>query len=976
MKPGFPRSWRIAVFAAAMVFAPIAAHAMGDEEFVGPFAGWANVKTTYGAAGNGATDDTAAIQKALNSLSSTNPTIYFPPGTYLVTQTLTLTAQEYVNIIGADPSTTAIEWGGASGGTMLHLNGVAYSRFDRLTFNGKGNAGVTVDQSWDGSTGYFDTGNEYADDVFENAGTGFRCGNLGYGCAETSMLRDQFLSDTIAGVAMENFNALDMFIWYSLFQNDAEGVSNQPGAGNFHVFNSIFEDSTTADITIGNTGGFNFRDNYSIGSHQFIGPSIGTSNPATITVEGNTILDTTNPQSIVVGNLGPVVLIDNTIRSLASVLTGPVVTVANWNPSDLFSMGNTFTVASPTYANGHYHSVGDQVVARSTVNPSPPTLPGTPPNNNRRIFEVAPGSTAAQIQAAIGSAAAATTDKPVVHIQPGTYSINKTLVVPAGSDMQIIGDGYYSQLVWTGSGTGPVMQLQGPNKATLQDFSVNGNNYSGNGIEVQDVDQAGSSIFMEQPNLSSSYTNLFVDGLDYTNVQLHDFYHEYDSTAGVTSVDVTGGPDASQGNWQGGVTNIFAGASSGNYISYGLSNGAHFSVRDIWYDAGAGGDLIANVTGPSTFSYAGSMLSFPGISTQIALNNFAGTAALANLNMNGNVSISGSSSNARVLGLGLVGPSTTFFGNTSNPAAATELLNGETTANPPSGSATAELPEQGTANASFLTPTLNQLRTQQPSLLARLASGVTDVRFYRVFVSNAITGIHLDNVSASAGNGACGSANGVAASSAPASGLCSTGMASAVSGSGPWNWSCAGSSGGTTASCSAPLHPAAVNGSCGTSNGADLTSVPTTGLCSMGAASAVSGAGPWTWHCAGSNRGSTASCSAQLEISGVCGSANGTDVASAPTANLCSVGSASAVTGSGPFAWTCAGSNGGSAASCAAQLEINGSCGSANGVAMSAKPTKYLCSTGAASAVTGKGPWDWTCAGGNGGTTANCSTVR
>ena len=461
------------------------------------------------------------------------------------------------------------------------------------------------------------------------------------------------------------------------------------------------------------------------------------------------------------------------------------------------------------------------------------------------------------------------------------------------------------------------MQLQGPNKATLRDFSVNGNNYSGNGIEVQDADQAGSSIFMEQPNLSSSYTNLFVDGLDYTNVQLHDFYHEYDSTAGATSVDVTGGPDASQRNWQGGVTNIFAGASAGNYISYLVSNGAHFSVEDIWYDAGAGGDLVANVTGASTFSYAGSMLYFPSTGTQIALNNFTGTAALFNLNMNGNVSISGSGSSARVLGLGLVGPSTTFFSHT---LATTEFLNGETTANPPSGSATSELPEQGTANASFLTTTLNQFRTEKPTLLAPLASGVTDVRFYRVFASNAITGIHLDNDSASAGNGACGSANGVAVTSAPTSSLCSAGMASAVSGSGPWNWSCAGSSGGTTASCSAPLLPAAVNGSCGTSNGADLTSVPTTGLCSAGAASAVSGTGPWNWSCAGSN--------------------------------------------------------GGSAASCAAQLEINGSCGSANGVAMSAKPTKNLCSTGAASAVNGKGPWDWTCAGSSGGTTASCSTVR
>ena len=56
-------------------------------------------------------------------------------------------------------------------------------------------------------------------------------------------------------------------------------------------------------------------------------------------------------------------------------------------------------------------------------------------------------------------------------------------------------------------------------------------------------------------------------------------------------------------------------------------------------------------------------------------------------------------------------------------------------------------------------------------------------------------------------NGACGTANGTAVSTAPTSGLCSTGTASAVSGSGPWAWSCAVASAGTTASCSAPLLP-------------------------------------------------------------------------------------------------------------------------------------------------------------------------
>ena len=52
-------------------------------------------------------------------------------------------------------------------------------------------------------------------------------------------------------------------------------------------------------------------------------------------------------------------------------------------------------------------------------------------------------------------------------------------------------------------------------------------------------------------------------------------------------------------------------------------------------------------------------------------------------------------------------------------------------------------------------------------------------------------------------NGACGSANGGSYASAPSSNLCSDGTASAVSGSGPYTWTCSGSGGGTDASCSA-----------------------------------------------------------------------------------------------------------------------------------------------------------------------------
>jgi len=80
MKLDLPYRLYAAVFAAVMAIAPVAAHAMGDEEFVGPFPSWANVKTNYGAVGDGVTDDTAAIQKALNTLGLNNPTLYFRPG--------------------------------------------------------------------------------------------------------------------------------------------------------------------------------------------------------------------------------------------------------------------------------------------------------------------------------------------------------------------------------------------------------------------------------------------------------------------------------------------------------------------------------------------------------------------------------------------------------------------------------------------------------------------------------------------------------------------------------------------------------------------------------------------------------------------------------------------------------------------------------------------------------------------------------
>jgi hypothetical protein len=72
-----------------------------------------------------------------------------------------------------------------------------------------------------------------------------------------------------------------------------------------------------------------------------------------------------------------------------------------------------------------------------------------------------------------------------------------------------------------------------------------------------------------------------------------------------------------------------------------------------------------------------------------------------------------------------------------------------------------------------------------------------------VYWNNGAATFALSTTGGTPTQGVCGAVNGQALSVAPTGNLCSAGVASAVSGSGPWTWSCAGSNGGATASCSA-----------------------------------------------------------------------------------------------------------------------------------------------------------------------------
>lgn len=82
---------------------------------------WINVKTDYGATGNGSTDDTTAINNAIAAANSSGATLYFPAGTYKVTTLSTITANGV--IVKGDGRNRTIIATTSAGGDVMTLTG-------------------------------------------------------------------------------------------------------------------------------------------------------------------------------------------------------------------------------------------------------------------------------------------------------------------------------------------------------------------------------------------------------------------------------------------------------------------------------------------------------------------------------------------------------------------------------------------------------------------------------------------------------------------------------------------------------------------------------------------------------------------------------------------------------------------------------------------------------------------------------------
>jgi hypothetical protein len=475
----------------------------------------------YGAVGNGVADDSNALQAALDDLHVVKQ-LYVPAGTYRITRTMVCRVvsgtygNEYSRIVGADPATTSFRWAGAAGGNMLWIDSMPYSSIERIAFDGAGTAGEGIRCEWvNNQPG---TWMEFKDLAFSGLAFGINAPRNSHRMfAETIVRRCRFTGISQVGIQIASANHQNWFVWHSRFEGCAVGVGVD-GYREIAVYDSTFIGSTVADLRGVNAA----RGCWSKDSRKFY---LGADHPIEpqITLQGNTIIDTIDAAAIdtTTGGWWMTHVIDNTIRSRAAN-TGPAI---RSNARSL-AIGNTLTVANGIQlGNANSTLLDTTVVAAASISASEPVRPGVAANTGRKIFSVFganrdASASGAEVQSAIDAAVAWESahpgSRPVVFLG-NPMQLDQPLVIPAGTDIQIVGKSYIHTYDWTGPDTAIII-IQGPTKVSLENLEL----VAGPGrttaktqdtrsvIRLEGCDTPGSRLLMDGCQLANGFG--FADG--------------------------------------------------------------------------------------------------------------------------------------------------------------------------------------------------------------------------------------------------------------------------------------------------------------------------------------------------------------------------------------------------------------------------------------------------------------------------------
>jgi len=615
----------LAFLAVVMLLACFASTSPGaEEEFVGPFASWLDVRRDFGAAGDGKTDDTPALQRALDEIREHKraSVLYLPAGTYRITQTLTTARKAHqdnmVTVVGEDPASVALRWDGPEGGTMFQWD-AWYAKLSRLTFDGAGRAETCLRYG-----PHFSTYNETSDLILRDAKYGIVFGGPdSAGQAENEVLRCRFLRCGV-GIQTVNWNSMDIWVWYCRFEDCGRGIHNV--MGNWHAWENLFLRSKISDVSLMNLMAFSVVNNTSVGSKRFVDFSTGHTWGSPTSITGNRVLDPTGDWAMILDNAGPYLVVDNVMR-LGNEARGVRMTWA-----DQTLVGNVYSKANAVEERGRFRRIKEKVVAANDIPDSLPTLPPTPPRRQRRVFDLPTTANAAAIQQAIDQAARLTGQRPVVHLPMGAYKIDRTLIIPGGCDVQLVGDGaseIATRLLWTGRANDVLLRVDGPSRATIRDLQIQAG--AASAMLVETPDQPDARIFADQLNTngptgqtSGRTAALRVTGFERVQLQ---FRALQGSGNRGTWVEVVGQGSGAAGQAVG----VFTGATGTAAGQYDVRRGGRLVVRGVYHERSSDSLNGLHLTDSGILSIDATRFSYATSekSPTVAADNFRGLFTLA-----------------------------------------------------------------------------------------------------------------------------------------------------------------------------------------------------------------------------------------------------------------------------------------------------------------------------------------------------------
>jgi hypothetical protein len=436
-----------------------------------PRSDWINVKTvTPAAAGDGKADDTVAIQAALDR-GSNGKTIYLPPGTYRITQTLVFRGEGTGSAVIGHGRATRLVWDGPVGGRMFWSDGIAYSRYVGLSWDGQNRAAVGFDHA---AKKRFETEILHEHEAFRNfTECGIRIGHEQKMASAEILYQNCLFENCGTGLALLTFNDYDHTIDRCEFRNCGTGVRSHKS--NFYARNSHFEKSREADFVVAAEHGCSIRRCTSLGSKQFVNEP-GTIAP--LTIQDCQVADWTDTGAAVVLNGSPVLIFDCVFTPSSS--KRPPVRCRS-SSQKLILSGNGPGAVTDLVQGGKTENI--LVVPRGkhggVVTNASQTFLSATVSVGGRVFDAvrdfgAKGDGKTDDTAAIQSAIDAARQHgkgAIAYLPTGRYAVTRTLTV-TGSNYHLEGSGFNCGLIWRGTNSVPIIHVFNVVDVTVASLAV------------------------------------------------------------------------------------------------------------------------------------------------------------------------------------------------------------------------------------------------------------------------------------------------------------------------------------------------------------------------------------------------------------------------------------------------------------------------------------------------------------------------